>query len=188
MSADTSQRGPFSSPSHKFQFVRWHPPPPGVIKINFDGSRINSTTAGGYILRDWTDKVLKIGAANYGHSSVLVAEARALRDGIRTARQAGFTRLCIEGDNRTVIQALQGSSSTPWKISTIMDDVRTWMQSATQVQVKHIYREANMAADWLSKFGHTTTDWVSSDKCFSSALGTILTTDVVGRTLVRRCA
>ena len=85
------------------------------------------TAISSYILRDWTEKVVKTGAANYGYSSVLVAEARALRDGIRVASQAGFTRLCIEGDNYTVIQALQGTISIPWKISTILEDIRTWM-------------------------------------------------------------
>jgi len=104
------------------------PTTPGFIKINFDGSLTHSIAASGYILRDWTGKVLKLGAANYGQSFVLVAEARALRDGVRVASQAGFTSLCIEGDNHTVIQALQGTISVPWKISTILEDVRTWPQ------------------------------------------------------------
>ena len=104
------------------------------------------------------------------------------------ASQAGFTSLCIEGDNHTVIQALQGTISVPWKISTILEDVRTWLQRATHIHIKHIFREVNMAADWLSKFRQTTTDCFSSDECLSPALGAILAADVVGRTLVRRGA
>ena len=64
--------------------------------------------AGGYVLRDWTGKVLKVGAANYGHTSILVAEARALKDGVSAAIQTGYRNLLIEGDNTIVIQALTG--------------------------------------------------------------------------------
>jgi len=40
-------------------------------------------------LRDWTGKVLKVGAASYGHASSLVAEACALKDGVSLAVLAG---------------------------------------------------------------------------------------------------
>ena len=45
-----------------------------------------------------------------------------------------------------------------------------------------------MAADWLSKFGHSVTISFALDTCFSPALKVILADDVVGRTLVRRGA
>ena len=56
-------------------------------------------------------------------TSILVVEARALRDGIEAALQSGFTKLSIEGDNLIVIQALTGKSIVPWKIGTIIDDI-----------------------------------------------------------------
>jgi len=80
----------------------------GVVKINFDGSCIDLSAARGFILRDWMGKVLKVGAANYGLSSCLVAKAWALKDGVLLAVQAGYMELIIEGDNLVVIQALQG--------------------------------------------------------------------------------
>ena len=87
-----------------------------------------------------------------------------------------------------MIQAVQGLSGVPWVISTLIEDVCTWIRQMPQVHIHHIYREANMAADWLSKFGHTITDCFSSDTCSFSELSSILTADVVGRTLVRRGA
>ena len=60
-----------------------------IVKINFDGSCNHSSSAPGFILRDWTGKlVIKLGATNYGHTSSLVAKARALKDGLRVAIQA----------------------------------------------------------------------------------------------------
>jgi len=108
ISDDSSLRGAPSSSSKPVHLIKWHPPPPGFVKINFDGSLLNSSAAGGYVLRDWTGKLLKIGVTNYGHSSIVVAEARAVKDGVSAAIQAGYRSLLIEGDNTTVIQALTG--------------------------------------------------------------------------------
>ena len=67
ISMDDFFKGPSSTPSSiNIKFVRWYPPQPGVVKINFDGSCINSAAARGFVLRDWTGKIIKVGAANYG--------------------------------------------------------------------------------------------------------------------------
>jgi len=52
--------------------------------------------------------ILMVGAANYGNTSVIIAEGWALRDGLQAAIEAGYTMLDIEGDNFIVIGALQG--------------------------------------------------------------------------------
>jgi len=113
MLVDHNHKGPPSSPSTSFHVVRWNLPLPELIKINFDGSLLNSAAAAGYLFRDWTGRLLRAGAASYGHTSVLVAKARALRDGITTAIQASFNKLCTEGDNLLVIQVLKGDAHVP---------------------------------------------------------------------------
>jgi len=113
MSSEYSQRGPSFPPPTPFHLIRWNPPPPGFVKINFDGSLFNSSATGGYILSDWTGKLMKAGLANYRHTSIIVAEARALRAGVNAAIQAGFNKLCIEGDNATVIQTLTSKALVP---------------------------------------------------------------------------
>ena len=113
MSEELYNRGASSPLSTSIHLVRWDPPPPGFVKINFDGLLLNSSAAGGCVLRDWTGKLLKIGAANYGTTSITVAEARALKDGVSATIQAGYRRLLIEGDDNTVIQALIGKTQVP---------------------------------------------------------------------------
>ena len=73
--------------------VRWNTPPPGVVKLNFDGSLSHNLTAGGFIIRDWIGQFIKDGATHYGESSILIAEARALRDGIKAATKVGICLL-----------------------------------------------------------------------------------------------
>ena len=104
-----------SPPTTSNHFVRWQPPLSGFVKLNFDGSIKNSSAAGGFILRKWTGKLLKVEASSYGKISVLVAEAGALRDRVSSVIQAGFKRIVIKGDNQIETQALRGNIHIPWK-------------------------------------------------------------------------
>jgi len=99
--------------------------------------------------------LIKAGAAHFGTSNILVAEARALRDGVRAVVDSGFKRVLIEGDNSSVIQALQGHITVPWQIAGLIHDVSNYLNQLDHVSITHIFREANMAADWLSKAGHS---------------------------------
>jgi len=133
--------------------VRWNAPLPGVIKLNFEGSLTHHSAAGGFIIRDWSGQLIRAGAAHYGESGILVTEARALRDGVIAASHLGIKHLLIEGDNATVIRTLRGEVSPPWQIATITQDVHVLLRDMAYVSISHVYREANMAVDWLSKAG-----------------------------------
>jgi len=99
-----------------------------------------------------------------------VAEARALRDGVRLVVQAEFNNINIEGDNLMVTQALKGDIQVPRQISNIIEDAQAWLKQEIQANFNHIFQEANMAANWLSKFGHSISGFFSSDCCFSPNL------------------
>ena len=186
MSVDNFSRGSSSSPTTSTHLVRWYPPLLGFVKLNFDGSLINSSVAGGFILWDWTRRLIKARATYYGDTSILVTEARALRDGLRIAIQASFNNVAIEGDNKIVIEALKRKIPIPWQIANVIEDIHIWQIQGIQLKVTHIFREVNMAADWLSKFEHSITASFSSDIFFSPYLRVILANDIVGRTLMKR--
>jgi len=128
-------------------------PPPGVVKLNFDDSLSRNSAAEGFIISNWTSQLIKAGAMHYGESSILESKARALRGGVKPAANVGFKRFLIEGDNATVIRALRGEASSPWQIATIIQDVNKYLSTMTYVSISHVYREAYMVADWLSKKG-----------------------------------
>ena len=100
MSVDTILWGSSFPPSTSIHFVRWHSPPLGFVKLNFDGSLINFSAVGGFIIRDWIGRLPKAGAKYYGNSSILVAEARALPDGLYSAIEEGFNHLIVKYDKR----------------------------------------------------------------------------------------
>jgi len=110
--------------------VQWEPPPTGRVKINFDGSVLHTSAARGYIICDWRGTILRAGSHQYGCASVIMAEARALRDGLQAATVAGYKDIIVEGDNQMIINALLGTISTPWQISNALKDVRFLLKSS----------------------------------------------------------
>ncbi|XP_021852648.2 uncharacterized protein [Spinacia oleracea] len=102
--------------------VRWFPPPPGAFKLNFDGSRKDSSAAGGIIIRDSTGKAIIAKSFNFGDSQVYMAEALALHKGIQEAINRGIKDIYIEGDNLLVINSLSGTWKPPWKLQNIIQD------------------------------------------------------------------
>jgi len=189
MSVDMLPRGPPLPSHHKNFFIaHWVSPPPGLVEVNFDGSCSGSISMGGYLLRDWMGRLLRAGTGNYGAISIIVAEARAMRDGILLAIQAGFQHILVEGDNKLVIQAAVGASRAPWHIHQILQDINNRRSMGIKITFKHIYHEANRAADWLARFGHSISHSFSTDLYFSPELKCIISEDAVRRSFVRNDA
>ena len=100
----------------------------------------------------------------------------------------GYKNLIIEGDNQVIIKATSGTLSILWQISNIIRDIRYWLDQSNHVEVSHIFREANMAADWLSKYGHTNQITAEAISSLHRKLQKIVCGDVTGRAFVRKGA
>jgi len=191
----SSSPTPCSSPQphhypQSLHLIGWKLPWGGFIKLNFDGTKSTAGAAAGFVLRSWQGGFIKAGTRFLECASVLVAEATALRDGISAALQAGFRKIEVEGDNQVVLKAVQKQIHTPWQITPILEDIWHMISSCESISFSHIYREGNMAADWMAKYG-------CSLRCHSLSLFSylpcrelilILVDDNLGRTLVRRAA
>jgi len=57
-----------------------------------------------------------------------------------------------------------------------------------QITANYIFKEANIVADWLFKFGDSITNSFSTDLCLSPHFRSILAEDVVGRTFIKKSA
>uniref|UniRef100_A0A7C9EXE8 RNase H type-1 domain-containing protein n=1 Tax=Opuntia streptacantha TaxID=393608 RepID=A0A7C9EXE8_OPUST len=113
-----------------------------------------------------------------------------MRDGIQAALATGCRNLIIEGDNKVVIQAIQGQIHIPWQIQTLIRDIHNMILSYVHCLFQHTYREGNMAADWVAKYGCS----IRATSIFSFSFPSnrkflsILINDNLGRTLERRAA
>lgn len=140
----------------------------------------------GNIIRDHHGRMIVAGVINMGHGSVLLAEATALREGVRKAMVMGYRNLVVEGDNSTVIQSLRGEIESPSTISNMIKDTGKFLSRCGIVSVGHTFREGNRAADWVASAGHgfhNAIEWTASP---SRELDSILQADLLGMTLERR--
>ena len=103
--------------------------------------------------------------------SILEAEARGLREGIRGARSLGIGKIIVEGDNLVVINSIKQIWKISWMIQSIILDTGKDLCQFEDVQICHVFREANAAANWMAHRGHstsTTTYWFDvSDLSFA---------------------
>ncbi|XP_010676027.1 uncharacterized protein LOC104891937 [Beta vulgaris subsp. vulgaris] len=134
----------------------WSPPPQNYFKLNFDGSKLSSnSTALGFVIRNVAGEAMVAGSKSLGYStSVLQAEAWALKEGILAALSFNISNLIIEGDNLAVINAIRKIWKIPWEINNIVLDIRANLPLFGSFQVQHCFREANKVADLLANRGH----------------------------------
>ena len=115
-----------------------------------------------------------------------MAEGRALRDGLEAVISGVYRNLEIEGYNMLIIQAIQDKVQVPWQVRNIIFEIKGLLAQCLQVTIRHIYRKANMAADWLSKYGHSAPINLLLSECEAPKFRNIIQENKAGRTLVRR--
>lgn len=104
---------------------------------------------GGSILRDCNGSVL---ADFFGEVTNMVAEAKALLQGVQRCMQQGISRLIIEVDPLILAQIMQKKVDCPWHICYVIRTIEQ-MLIPCEYTIQHVYRECNCAADWLANIG-----------------------------------
>lgn len=64
-----------------------------------------------------------------------------------------------EGDNLVAIQSIKYIWKILWPINAIILDADEDLKMFEDVQIWHVFREANTAADWLAHMSHSTTNF-----------------------------
>ncbi|KAH9768779.1 putative ribonuclease H protein [Citrus sinensis] len=135
------------------KWIRWSSPTWPWVKLNTDGARKDSGVAGaGGLVRDYRG-VWQIGfCINLGACSVLTAELWGLYHGLCMASQRGFRRIWVEVDSKPVTQILANPTTPVNEHHSPILAIRELLSRDWIVRVNHIYREANIAADFLASF------------------------------------
>ncbi|XP_056697328.1 uncharacterized protein [Spinacia oleracea] len=135
----------------------------------------------GFIIRDEKGELILAEAkAIHNSYSILQAEAMGLREGLKGALFLGIKNLIIEGDNLVVVNSINRVWQIPWEINNIICDAEMDLTTLESFSVRHCFREANQAADFMANQGHTTPDlryWFSS---FAPPLSLIIRKDALG--------
>lgn len=83
-------------------------------------------------------------------TTINVAECLALRDALWIARSKGFWKILVKGDSKLVIDAVQGTSSVPWRVMNIIEDIKNIARSLEYISWAHVFREANFVVDAIT--------------------------------------
>ncbi|XP_038974541.1 uncharacterized protein LOC120105864 [Phoenix dactylifera] len=136
-------------------FSTWKPPPPSFLKVNFDGSALDGGMRGGvgFVIRGPYFRAVAAGGCQLFDTSILEAELRAAWAGLRHARVVlQASSIILEDDSATVIGWIQRGSRGEGTDHPLIRNIVMMMRDEEAIQTKHVFREANGAADWMAAY------------------------------------
>ncbi|KAK4390205.1 hypothetical protein Sango_2083800 [Sesamum angolense] len=138
-----------------FQFSsRWTSPPPGCIKLNFDGAtfRKGMELGAGVVARDKDgDCVAWLSRRFDRMGNAEIAEALAAREAIHLAVQRGWRSIIIEGDCATLIHKLQASEPDFSVTGPIVVDIQAVASNFRFCSFEFVSRSCNAVAHCLAQ-------------------------------------
>lgn len=157
------------------------------VKLNSDGySKGNpGRSGGGRLLRSDSGMLIWAQADFCGYTSNMVAETKALLQGIRSCVLQGYWNVDIEVDSLVLVGIVQQKIPPP---RCVVYEIRELFDLLKQCNfsINHVYRESNMAADLLSNIGCKEGKTVAFNPCnLPSRLKEILRLDRCGVENVR---
>ncbi|XP_057808675.1 uncharacterized protein LOC131023144 [Salvia miltiorrhiza] len=132
--------------------VHWWPPATQWMKVNTDGSALGSPgkIAAGGVFRDnwaWVRGCFHVkGGIGYAFEAELLAVIYA----IRIAHRRSWLHLWVESDSAYIVHILHNRiTSVPWRYFAAWREVLRLLEDFN-LQITHIYREGNKAADIMA--------------------------------------
>ncbi|CAN1318548.1 Putative ribonuclease H protein At1g65750, partial [Linum perenne] len=135
--------------------ITWQPGPSGWVTLNTDGAvnrNTNKATAGG-LIRTEEGRLLKAFTSNLGRCSITRAEIRGALTSLQLDWDAGHRRVLLQMDSKVAIALLQDPLQVTHQHSLEVLQFRNLLARDWVVDIRHIYREGNQAADYLAGIG-----------------------------------
>ncbi|CAN0907512.1 Putative ribonuclease H protein At1g65750 [Linum grandiflorum] len=85
------------------------------------------------------------------------AELRGAVDGLELVWKLGIRNIALQLDSRYATQLLRGTGNEDHQHAALLGRFRELRDIDWQLNIVHIYREANSAADYLPHMGHSAT-------------------------------
>ncbi|XP_059441059.1 uncharacterized protein LOC132173561 [Corylus avellana] len=134
---------------------RWRRPPAGFVKLNWDASLDVSMAKMGFgvVARDHMGKVVAALCDSRPYCSEPEgAETLAAWTAAEFCLQLGLEKVCLEGDARVVVQAIQYEANRGGKYGHVSHDIAEMLGGLQEWRVQHVPREGNGAAHCLAKY------------------------------------
>ncbi|KAH9658732.1 putative ribonuclease H protein [Citrus sinensis] len=134
------------------KWIRWHPPDWPWCTLNTDGAhKANGVSTAGGLIRDYSGHWLTGFGLMLGSCSVTIAELRGIYHGLILAWNFGIRWLHVETDSLCATQMLANQVETTNEYASLIFAIKEYLQKKDcQVSISHVYREANLAADFMA--------------------------------------
>ncbi|CAN1813110.1 Putative ribonuclease H protein At1g65750 [Linum perenne] len=158
---DTLERDRFIShtgpPTRTGELIAWEPAPPEWVTLNSDGSVISASgqAAAGGLIRDHQGRCLAAFTLNLGKCSITRAELRGAVSGLQLAWEQGYRKIQLQLDSQCAVQLLQREGLEDHAHAATIMTATELLRRNWEVQILHVYRESNHAADFLANVGHS---------------------------------
>ncbi|XP_027157187.1 uncharacterized protein LOC113758609 [Coffea eugenioides] len=133
---------------------RWEPPKPGMIKINTDAAISNQSvrTGKGIIPRNWTGKLMKAkGIMERKKGTAMEEEALAVRAALVMAKAAGWMKIEVQSDCKSVVNQINASSVHDISIATVLEDIEELKEEFEECNFSFVYRTGNTCSHTLAQ-------------------------------------
>ncbi|CAL1412474.1 unnamed protein product [Linum trigynum] len=135
--------------------IAWKPPEEGWVQVQSDGSflpLIGRAAAGG-LIRDHLGRCMKAYTYNLGSCSITATELKVAAKGLRLAWNAGYKKVELKMDLTTTIAIIRNCEDEDHIHGHMASTFCELFNLNCVVNVFHVYREANCAADFLANLG-----------------------------------
>ncbi|MQM21553.1 hypothetical protein Taro_054595 [Colocasia esculenta] len=138
--------------SKMLKLVRWIPPLHD-FSLNVDGACKGnpSDCGGGGCIRDSQGNVHLAFAHFYGVGTRMLAEIRALSDGLRLASAIGHRISIVYSDSQVIAHSMKEDRVVSWQSFRWWREARRILMQ-NGISLLHVYRETNQVADSLANF------------------------------------
>jgi ribonuclease HI len=152
--------------------ARWSKPKPRHVKLNVDASFLEDRHAGavGAVIRDFQGNFIAASCVFLPHvTNPLMAEAIAMREGLKLANEIRCNTVQAESDSTGVIDACKGEERWWDENAAIYADCVDLVTSIGDVSFSHCPRKANKVAHELAKVSFAndlSCNWVDEPPSF----------------------
>ncbi|XP_028782034.1 TMV resistance protein N-like [Neltuma alba] len=133
----------------------WRPPPQCWTKLNVDGafSTFGAISACGGLLRDATGLYIRGFLHRLDDGDALHAELWACLHGLKLAWDGGHRQVILESDSSSVLELISTHPDEHHDDFRLLKEIREMLDRDWEVQLQHVSRMHNRAADFLAKEG-----------------------------------
>ncbi|CAN1824417.1 Putative ribonuclease H protein At1g65750 [Linum perenne] len=136
--------------------TEWDPGPEGWVTVNTDGSVVqpsgNASASG--LIRDHLGHCSLAFSANLGRCSITRAELRDILHGLEFSWSSGHKKVRLQTDSQSAASLILAEDPPLHQHASEVIAIRELLQRNWQVEIHHIFREGNGAADFLANMGH----------------------------------